>query len=110
MRIFIAGVSELSSDEICARFAKLGRNVTCERPATRRLGETVIDRDYVHVNVPNVDSKLAGQVISAVRIYSSQHRISQGRIVSRLIVVNVAVEWQHLEGSTYQSGEGSSRL
>lgn len=67
MRLHVAGVSsDISSQDLCAKFASLGTIVDCYRPEPRFLGDEPQHREYAFVEVSDADQARVHKLISAV--------------------------------------------
>lgn len=67
MRLHISGVSpDISTQDLCAKFASLGTIVDCCRPEPRYLGGEPLHRDYAFVEVSDADEARLHKLVSAV--------------------------------------------
>lgn len=69
MRLFISNLPEgITADELRERFESFGDVVDVCIPASRRLGQEVVHRNFAHVEIDSDDVGVMGKCIKAVRV------------------------------------------
>ena len=67
MRLFVAGIPPgVSEEEVRARFTSVGGTVSVELPAKRRLGNDILNRGFLHVDISGVENAAVRRLASAV--------------------------------------------
>lgn len=67
MRLHVAGVSsDISTKDLCAKFASLGDIIDCYRPEPRFLGDRPLHREYAFIELSDTDQSSVHKLISAV--------------------------------------------